>query len=125
MSIESQAHANHPEHPQAAETLKHLKRFTSLLEQQMQRQDSEGFTGNDEEETVHATVNGASRCLTGLYIEEGLLRLGADTVEERINEAVQNAQLAASEVIAGQQEHLLASLLELNNEMLKSTGLVP
>jgi DNA-binding protein YbaB len=123
MSIDAQA--EHPEHPEAAETLKHFQRFASLLEEQMQQTESESFTGKDEEETVQATINGASRCLTGLYIEEGLLRLGAETVEERINEAVQNAQLAASEVLAGQQQHLLASLLELNDDMLKSTGLVP
>jgi ESX secretion-associated protein EspL len=123
MSIEAQADAKFPQHPQATETLGHLEKFNSLLEDQMRLAETQSFTGKDEEETVHVIIGG-SRCVTGLYIEEGLLRLGAETVEERINEALQNAQLAASETIAGEQEQLLAGLLELTGDMLKSTGLM-
>ncbi len=110
------------QHPQVAEALEQLKRFNSLLEDQMTQSDTGSFTATDEEKTVTATING-HRLLTGLFIEDGLLRLGAETVEQRINEAMRNAQAEATAAIAGQQQHVIASLIEITGNLAKSVGL--
>lgn len=48
--------------------------------------------------------------LTGLRIEDGLLRLGTEAVGERINEALQNARAAAAGAAGTEQEELLEAL---------------
>jgi DNA-binding protein YbaB len=110
------------QHPQVVEALEHLKQFNTILEDQMSQTDTESFTATDEDKTVTATING-HRLLTGLFIEEGLMRLGAETVEQRINEALRNAQLEATTAIAGQQQQMIASLIEVTANLAKSVGL--
>jgi DNA-binding protein YbaB len=70
------------------------------------------FTGTDDARTVEVTINGR-QWLTDLYIEDGLLRLGAETVGARLNEAVGNAQAAATAGVEAQQEQLLAKLADI------------
>lgn len=106
-------------HPQVSETLAQLERFNKALEDQMKRTDTGSFTATDETETVEVTING-HRCLTDLHIEDGLLRLGAETVEERINEALLKAQDEASERIQSQQAQLFASLAEITGALQNS-----
>ena len=110
------------QHPQASEALEQLKKLTTLLEDQMAASDGGSFTAKDESRTVTATING-HRLLTRLSIEEGLLRLGAATVQERVNEAIGNAQEQATAAIAGQQQNMVASLLEMTASLAKSVGL--
>lgn len=110
------------QHPQASEALEQLKKLTTLLEDQMTISDGGSFTAKDESQTVTATING-HRVLTRLSIEEGLLRLGAATVQERVNEAIGNAQAEATTAIAGQQQNMVASLLEMTANLVKSVGL--
>ncbi|MCV7352735.1 YbaB/EbfC family nucleoid-associated protein [Mycobacterium parmense] len=110
-------------HPQVAQAMEHLQRFNSLLEGQMRRNDTGTFTGTDEAETVEVTLNG-HRCVTGLEIEEGLLRLGAETVQERINEALLNAQAAATGAREAENAQLLRSLVEITGDLQKSVGLI-
>ncbi|BBZ72611.1 YbaB/EbfC family nucleoid-associated protein [Mycobacterium paraseoulense] len=93
-------------HPQVAEVLRQAQQFQSALEDQQHRTDTELFTATDESESVEVTLN-ARLCLTGLHIEDGLLRLGADMVEQRINEAIGNAQAAATEAIDAEHERLI------------------
>ena len=95
--------------PRLAEALQQTQRFISALEDDKHRASNESFTGTDEAETVKVTVNGDRR-LTGLHIQQGLLRLGAPTVRQRINEALQNAHAAALAVAEEQQQHLGESL---------------
>lgn len=110
------------QHPQASAALEQLKKINTLLEAQLALSDGGSFTARDESETVTATING-HRSLTRLSIEGGLLRLGSATVEQRINEAIGNAQAEATAAIAAQQQNMVASLLEMTANLAKSVGL--
>lgn len=105
-------------HPQASEMLQQLRRFSSSLEDQTRQTEVGSFSAADQTETVKVTIDGR-RCLTGLYIEDGLLRLGAETVAQRIDEALASAQAAADAALAAQQQQLVASLTELAGWMKK------
>lgn len=109
-------------HPQVTETLAQFERFKNALEDQMTRTDSGSYTATDETETVEVTING-HQCLTELHIEDGLLRLGAETVQERINEALTKAQSEATEDIAAQRSQLFASLTEITSSLQDAVGL--
>jgi DNA-binding protein YbaB len=106
-------------HPQVAEALRQLQQFSSTVEDQLQRKSNASFTATDEAKTVNVTLDGG-RCLTGLYIEDGLLRLGAETVAQRINEALASAQAASSEALAAQQEQIVRSLVETTDALIKT-----
>ena len=110
-------------HPQVAEALQHTQRFQSAIEDQMHRTDTESFSGTDEAKSVEVTLNGR-RWLTGLSIEEGLLRLGAETVEQRINEALQNADAVAAAAVEAEYERLLTSLADITGALKKSLDVI-
>ncbi|MCV7409331.1 hypothetical protein AWC05_09840 [Mycobacterium florentinum] len=63
------------------------------------------FRGIDEAHTVAVTVDERQR-LTGLQITDGLLRLGAETVAQHINEAILEAQAEAIAADGAAQERL-------------------
>jgi len=105
-------------HPQMTEAMEHLQKFTSTLEDQLRLRTGESFTATDETETVEATVN-ADSVLTRLHIEDGLLRLGAETVEQRINEALRIAQSEVDLALEAQQEHLVHKLNEIAGSLTK------
>ena len=92
-------------HPDVAEVLGAAEEMQSRIDQ-IERFEQESLTakflGFDEDRTVSVTVNGRG-CLTGLYLENGLLRLGAELVSARINEALSNAQQVAEEAAGAQQ----------------------
>lgn len=101
-------------HPQAAAVLDEFKKFTDVLEGAMKQQGSGSFTAQDETETVEVVING-DRCVTQLHIEDGLLRLGAETVQERINEALIKANAEASanqEALFGQTFEAMAKIMD-------------
>jgi DNA-binding protein YbaB len=110
-------------HPQVAEALAGLERFNKALEDQMNRTNNGSYTATDETETVEVTINGR-RCLTDLHIEDGLLRLGAETVQERVNDALLRAQAEASGALQSQQAQLIASLSEIAGSLQKAVDLV-
>jgi DNA-binding protein YbaB len=83
-------------HPQAAAALDEFKKFSDVLEDTLKQKGTGSFTAVDQTETVEVVING-DRCLTHLHIEDGLMRLGAETVQERINEALTKASADASE----------------------------
>lgn len=100
-------------HPQATEVLDEFKKFSDVLEGAMQQQGAGSFTAKDEAETVEVAING-DRVITDLQIEDGLLRLGAETVQERINEALLKANAAASEsldALAGETFEALSKIV--------------
>ncbi|MGD1172714.1 YbaB/EbfC family nucleoid-associated protein [Mycobacterium seoulense] len=109
-------------HPQVAEALRQAQRFQSALEDQQYRTNTESFSATDESETVEATLN-ARLCLTGLQIEDGLLRLGADTVEQRINEAIGNAQAVATDAIDAEHERLIELAAGIAGSLKETFGL--
>ena len=82
-------------HPEVAAVLRQARRLQSLMDEQLDKMATESFTAADETETVEVTLNG-HHWLQDVYIQDGLLRLGAETVEDRVNEALQKASAEAS-----------------------------
>ncbi|OMC11914.1 MULTISPECIES: YbaB/EbfC family nucleoid-associated protein [unclassified Mycobacterium] len=109
-------------HPQVAEALRQAQRFQSALEDQQHRTNTESFTATDESETVEVTVN-ARLCVTGVHIEDGLLRLGAETVEQRVNEALSNARAAATSAIDAEHEQLIELAAGIAGSLKETFGL--
>jgi len=103
-------------HPVVAEVLRKAQQIQSMSDAQADQVKAESFTGSDETKTVRVTVDG-HRWLTGLYIEDGLLRLGIETVARRVNEAIRNAQAAAAVAVDAEQEILIQSLGELADSL--------
>ncbi|MGV9797647.1 YbaB/EbfC family nucleoid-associated protein [Mycobacterium sp. NPDC003449] len=93
-------------HPQVAAVLRQAQRLQSLMDDQLHKMDTETFTAADETDTVEVTLNGHHH-LKAVYIEDGvLLRLGAQVVEQRVNEALQKATAEASAAIEADRERL-------------------
>lgn len=109
-------------HPQVAEALRQAQLFQSALEDQQHRTKTETFSATDESETVEATLN-ARLCLTGLHIEDGLLRLGAETVAGRVNEAIAKAQAAATAELDAEHERLIELAAGIAGSLKETLGL--
>jgi len=109
-------------HPQVAEALRQAELFQSALEGQLHAGKEQTYTGTDEAKTVAATVDGRL-VLIGLEFEDGLLRQDAETVEQHINEALQNAQAAATEATDADHDRLVESLSEIADSLKKTLGL--
>jgi DNA-binding protein YbaB len=103
-------------HPQVAAVLRQAQRLQSLMDEQLDKMAGESFTATDDAETVEVTLNG-HHWLTDVFIEDGLLRLGADTVAARVNEALQNAGATASASIEADQERIDAAVAEITSEL--------
>ena len=99
-------------HPEVAAVLQQAQRLQSIMDDQLHRMNTQTFTGTDESETVEVTLNGHHQ-LTGVFIEEGLLRLGVETVQQRLNEALQNATAAATASIEANRERIDAAVAEI------------
>jgi DNA-binding protein YbaB len=97
----------------------HLERLTAVLDEQRRAMDTQSFDAVDETGTVEVTLDGRLR-LVNLEIEEGLLRLGAPTVEQRINEALLSARAGGSEGITAQQEKFIEDLSGVAEEMTRT-----
>jgi DNA-binding protein YbaB len=102
-------------HPEVAAVLRQAQQLQSIMDEQLHKMNSETFVATDETGTVEVTLNGHHH-LTGVHLQEGLLRLGAATVEQRLNEALQNATAAASESIAADQERIDSLIGELTRD---------
>jgi DNA-binding protein YbaB len=103
-------------HPQVAAVLKQAQRLQSLMDDQLTKMNTESFTATDEAETVEVTLNG-HHWLTDVFIEDGLLRLGAETVAGRVNEALQKAALKASASIDADRERIDAVVAEITADL--------
>ncbi|BDX29547.1 DNA-binding protein [Mycobacterium antarcticum] len=103
-------------HPQVASVLKQAQRLQSLMDDQLEKMAGESFTATDETETVEVTLNG-HHWLTEVFIEEGLLRLGAETVEARVNEALQNAGASAAASMEADRERIDSVVAEITSEL--------
>lgn len=94
--------------PHVARALTLAARFQSALDGTLNQMNNGSFRATDEAETVEVTING-HQWLTGLRIEDGLLKkLGAEAVAQRVNEALHNAQAAASAYNDAAGEHAMS-----------------
>lgn len=96
--------------------LRQARRLQSLMDDQLEKMASESFTAADDTETVEVTLNG-HHWLQDVYIQDGLLRLGAETVENRVNEALQKASADAAASIDADRERIDAVVAEITAEM--------
>ena len=103
-------------HPQVAAVLQQAQRLQSIMDEQLHKMNSETFTATDESETVEVTLNG-HHWLTDVFIRDGLLRLGAQTVEQRLNEALQNATAEASASIEADRERIDAMVAQITADL--------
>jgi DNA-binding protein YbaB len=99
-------------HPDVAAVLHQAQRLQSIMDEQLHKMNSQTFTATDETETVEVTLNGHHH-LTGAFIEDGLLRLGAQAVEQRLNEALQNATAEATVSIEEDRARIDAAVAEI------------
>ena len=102
-------------HPQVAAVLRQATRLQAIMDDQLHKMNTETFTATDESETVEVTLNG-HHWLMGVFIRDGLLRLGAETVEQRLNEALSKATAAAATSIAEDRERIDDLVAELTSE---------
>ncbi|KRE27330.1 DNA-binding protein [Mycobacterium sp. Soil538] len=103
-------------HPEVAAVLRQARRLQSLMDEQLDKMATGSFTAADETETVEVTLNG-HHWLKDVYIQDGLLRLGAETVEGRVNEALQKASAEASASIDADRERIDAVVAEITAEI--------
>lgn len=102
-------------HPEVAAVLRQTQQLQSLMDDQLHRMNTQTFTATDEAETVEVTLNGHQH-LTDAFIEDGLLRLGAETVETRLNEAIQKAAAAATASLEADRERMDAAVIEITGQ---------
>lgn len=101
-------------HPQVAAVLAQAQRLQSIMDDQLFKMSHETFTAADDSETVEVTLNGHHH-LTAVFIEDGLLRLGARAVEQRLNDALQKATAAATESIEADRERIDELVAEITD----------
>lgn len=99
-------------HPEVAAVLRQAGRLQELMDEQLHKMANESFTAADESKTVEVTLDGHHH-LVDVFIADGTLRLGAGTVEQRLNEALLNATAEASESIAADQDRLNEAVAEI------------
>ncbi|WP_234785171.1 YbaB/EbfC family nucleoid-associated protein [Mycolicibacterium elephantis] len=99
-------------HPQVAAVLAQAQRLQSIMDEQLDRMNSQTFTATDESGTVEVTLNG-HRHLKAVRFAEGLMRVEADELERRLNEALRNATSAAGASIEADRERIDAAVAEI------------
>jgi DNA-binding protein YbaB len=103
-------------HPEVAAVLRQAAQLQSLMDEQLHKMNNETITATDEAETVEVTLDGHHH-LTGTFIADGLLRLGAQTVEQRVNEALQNATAVATESSELDRERIDAAVADITADL--------
>ncbi|MGE0218530.1 YbaB/EbfC family nucleoid-associated protein [Mycolicibacterium sp.] len=103
-------------HPEVAAVLRQARRLQTLMDEQLDKMANESFTASDDTDTVEVTLDG-HHWLKDVYIQDGLLRLGAEVVEQRVNEALQKASAQASASIDTDRERIDAVVAEITAEI--------
>jgi len=93
----------------------------SLLEDHVSAAEFGTVTGHDEAKTVEVTTSARHR-LIDLYVESGLLRLGVNTVAQRITEALRNAHAAVTANNAAATENLYEKIDEATADLVGLFG---
>lgn len=109
------------EHPQATAVMSEFKKFSDVLEGALKQRGTGSFTAKDDSETVEVVING-DMVLTQLHLEDGLLRLGAQAVESRINEALLKATAEAAASIEASQGETFEALAKIVDSLQQITG---
>ncbi len=99
-------------HPQVAAVLQQAQQLQSIMDEQLHRMESQTFTAADESGTVEVTLDGHHQ-LKAVVLADGLMRLGVEEVQQRINEALRNATAAASTAIDADRERIDAAVAEI------------
>ncbi|MDC8995607.1 YbaB/EbfC family nucleoid-associated protein [Mycobacterium marinum] len=103
--------------PQVAQVLALAARFQSALDGTLNQMNTGNFRGKDDTETVEVTING-HQWLTAVRIDDGLLKeVGPEVVSARVNQALKNAQNAASKYNDAAGEKLTAVLSSMSQTM--------
>jgi DNA-binding protein YbaB len=108
-------------HPVVAEVLRTAQQIQSAGDAQADNLKAGSYRGSDESGSVQVTLDG-HQWLTSLHIEDGLLRLGIETVALRVNEAIQNAQATAAPMIQAEQQRSIESLGQLADSLTALTN---
>lgn len=103
-------------HPEVTAVLQQAQQLQALMDEQLQKMSTQTFTATDEAETVEVTLDGHHH-LTEAFIEDGLLRLGVQEVESRLNEALQIATAAATASIEADRERIDAAVAEITADL--------
>lgn len=109
------------EHPQATAVMDEFKKFSDVLEGALKQRGTGSFAAKDDTETVEVVING-DMCVTQVNIEDGLLRLGAETVQDRINDALLKANADAAASIEANQAETFEKLTKIVDSLQKITG---
>ena len=104
---------------QVREVLAKSEEFQSTLDEFQHRMHTDTFAGTDKERTVQVTLN-LRRWVQSVYIEDGLLRLGAVEVAQRLNDALQAAQTKVQEVLTERQGQLFQDLEGITDALAKA-----
>lgn len=104
-----------------AEVMRHTQHIQSALDDRLHQLNTKSFDGLDEAKTVAVTLDGRQR-LTGVRIKDGLLRLGAETVAQRINEAIHNAKTAATASDEAEEQRLAELVDGVNSSLNDMVG---
>jgi DNA-binding protein YbaB len=102
-------------HPEVSAVLAQAQRLQSVMDEQLRKMNTETFTATDESKTVEVTING-HHWLTDVFIEDGLLRLGAETVAARVSEALQSAAAQATASIYEDRARIDALVAEITGD---------
>ncbi|MGE2726316.1 YbaB/EbfC family nucleoid-associated protein [Mycolicibacterium pulveris] len=102
-------------HPQVAAVLQQAQQLQSIMDEQLRRMNSQTFTASDESGTVEVTLDGHHQ-LKSAFIAEGLMRVGVEELQQRLNEALGNASAAASSAIDADRERIDAAVAEITGD---------
>jgi len=103
-------------HPEVTPVLRQARHLQSLMDDQLDRMENGSFAAADTTNTVEVTLNG-HHWLKDIYIQDGLLRLGAETVAQSVNEALVKGGAEASASIDADRERIDAAVAEITAEM--------
>jgi DNA-binding protein YbaB len=98
-----------------ASALHDARLLISVMDDLLHKMGAATFTGTDEHRSVVVTVNGHHQ-LIDIVMSDGLLRRrGVETVEQRLNEALRNANDAATASLTADQKEIEVLIAEVSN----------
>ena len=103
-------------HPAVAAVIAQAHRLQQVLDAQLYKMKTETFTATDESETVEVTLDGHHN-LVDIFIQDGLLRHGAEAVQLRINEALAKATTQASSSIEADNVRINEEVAEISAQI--------
>lgn len=101
-------------HPDVSAVLRQAQQLQSLMDAALHRMNTQTFTAKDQSETVEVTLDGHHQ-LTGVVIQDGLLRLGVEEVAQRLNEALHRATDAATASLEADRDRIDAAVADITD----------